>query len=68
MLGVVRYCNSSSLADLGMVARTLVALPCWIAMLIRWRKNDVALVSCIFLTNSGLILILKIKVSDTIQF
>jgi len=45
MSGVVRCCNSSSLADLGMVARTLAAFPRWIAMLIRWRRNDVALVS-----------------------
>jgi len=45
MLGVVRYCNSSSLADLGMVARTFAAFPRWIAMLILSRRNDVALES-----------------------
>jgi len=45
MLGVVRYCNSSSLADFGMVARAHAAYPRWIAFLIICRRNDVALVS-----------------------
>jgi len=37
MWGVVRYCISSSLADLGMGAKTLAALPRQMAMLSLWK-------------------------------